>query len=143
VQEYVRVLIAVLAVATWYVPQEYSDPIVLYEGRPTPSAGYWGAISIDQLGGQGKVRLGDEVEVYFVDHPSVPPLVLSIEDAGSLHLYYIEDFPDLPVMLDIHYQAWPVALEGLLSARVRIINRSALWELRMDRSGGNYGKAIH
>lgn len=127
-----RVVIAILAAATWYVPQGYSDPVNLYGG--SEPAGVWVAVDVRQITG-GAVCLGDDLIIHFIDYPGIPPLQLPAKDAGPIGDYYTTSFPGLPFAADIHYRAWPVALEGKLSARVRIINLSALRRLRLERSG--------
>ena len=119
-----QLILVWLAVTTWYIPTDFSDPVLLYGGHsPTPEC-RWVAVDVYRLL-DGDVELGDVLYIEFVDHPQVST-VLAVRDTGPLGDYYIEDFPELPIVLDIPYRAWPAGLEGLRSARVRIVNITAL-----------------
>lgn len=92
-----------IGVATWYTPTDFSDPVVLYCGyseADTP----WVALSVD-LYETGAVRCGDAVVVEFPHGEVVEAKAL---DAGPLYKYYIEDYPDLPLLVDMPEVIWPL-----------------------------------
>ncbi len=85
---------------------------------------------------EGVVECGTVLTLYYPDHPEVDVQHVTVWDIGPLDSggHYIEDFAGLPLMLDLDYEsgAWPVALEGLRSARVWIF---AHWVMPHPQEG--------
>lgn len=126
-----QLVLAILAVATWYRYPTISEG-ALYCMDMIPH-GPWLAIDAAMMY-RGEVLCGDVLVVEFVDFGIVHRI--PVYDIGPLVSYghYIADYADLPHMLDIERGAWPVALDGLLSARVHIHNHSELVRIRERRS---------
>jgi hypothetical protein len=113
-----RVVLAVLAVATWYVADDVPNTVGPYCGGPAPDR--WVAIDAGLMY-DGVVECGFKLTLYYPDIGLIDRVV--VWDIGPLQSYghYIEDYADLPYLLDVEHRAWPVALDGLLSARVLIV----------------------
>ncbi|NIN67887.1 MAG: hypothetical protein GTO63_24910 [Anaerolineae bacterium] len=127
----VRILIALLVVASWYVAEDVPNSAGPYCGGPAPER--WVAVDA-ALMHNGVVECGTRLLLYYPD--AEPPVwdVVPVWDIGPLqsHGHYIEDYRGLPYMLDVEHRAWPVALDGLLSARVLIF---AHYELPVWQEG--------
>ena len=118
------ILIAALAVATWYDAAAVPSSVGPYCGDPPSWVREMGWVAVDaELMWSGVVECGDELLLYYPDYDLVRRVV--VWDIGPLQSYghYIEDYHDLPYLLDVEHGAWPVALDGLLSARVLVLKK--------------------
>jgi predicted SAM-dependent methyltransferase len=75
------------------------------------------------------VQCGDELWVYF---PDGSVLVAQALDAGYLAEHWVQDHPNLPIVVDVPEMFAP--FEGL-SSPVRVINRSAAGRLLEIEAG--------
>lgn len=80
----------------------------------------WVAVDI-KMYQSGEVKCWDTLRVTFEDGAIKDVLAL---DAGPLYKYYIEDWPDLPILVDFEESAWP--FDNRMSAVVDVLNLSAL-----------------
>lgn len=76
----------------------------------------------------GAVQPGDKLVIEFIDHDEM--LFLEAWDAGPFDEFYIEDFQDQPILVDVPEHLWPLQQ---MSARIRVINVS-----RLQREGISY-----
>ena len=110
-------------VASYYTYQDYGDG-ALYahpSARYDPHNGIpWCAINV-QAYLSGGVLPGDKIIVKFVDSDKF--LFLEAWDAGPFDDYLIEDFPNLPILVDIPQHLWPL---HSLSAEIEMINLSKM-----------------
>lgn len=80
----------------------------------------WCAVNVNGYE-SGNVLPGDMIVVEFLDYDVV--LFLEAWDAGPFDGYYVEDFSELPIIVDIPEHLWPL---DVTSARVRMYNVSAM-----------------
>lgn len=99
--------------ATWYEPTDFSDPMVFWCGekaKDTPHV----ALPVTFYG-QRVAKCGDPVTVEFPNGNIVRAVAW---DAGPLYKYFIEDYPDLPLLVDIPRAQWPLRYYHDLSSPV-------------------------
>jgi len=110
-------------VASYYTYWDYGEG-ALYahpSARYDPHNGIpWCAMNVqDYL--SGDVLPGDKILIKFTDYDKF--LLLEAWDAGPFDGYFIEDFPDLPFLIDIPQHLWHLPR---LSAEIEMINLSAM-----------------
>lgn len=108
---------AALAVATFYTMAFAGQPLYCDRGNGlvySTDTAPWVALSVD-LYESGLARCGDEILITG-DGWTTTWLAL---DAGPLNRYYIEDFPHLPILVDIPQHL--VQFQGM-SAKVTVRN---------------------
>jgi len=76
-----------------------------------------------------RVWCGDELWLTF---PDGQRLVARAWDAGLLYDYRVDDWPGLPIVVDVPAMFWPVA--GI-STPARVVNRSAAGRLLEEMAG--------
>lgn len=81
---------------------------------------HWCAVNVNAFL-DGSVLPGDILLVDFLDYDRA--LFFEAWDAGPFDGYYIEEHPDLPILIDIPQHLWP--LSGR-SAEIEMINLSAM-----------------
>lgn len=110
-------------VASYYTYYDYGNG-ALYahpSARYDPHNGIpWCAVNV-QAYLSGDVLPGDRIIVNFPEYNRF--LFLEVWDAGPFDDYYIEDYPDLPFLVDIPQHLWPLPT---LSAEVEVTNLSAI-----------------
>jgi len=109
-------------VATYYTYDDYGGG-PLYASRtlmydPSNSV-LWCAVNVRSYE-EGLVEPGDVLAIEFVDHNIV--LYLEAWDAGPFDGYHVEDWADLPILVDVPEHLWPL---DTMSARVVVYNVSA------------------
>ena len=70
----------------------------------------------------GQVEPGDKLLIRFMDYDKF--IILEAWDAGPFDGYYIADYPELPILVDVPLHLWPLTRQT--SARVEIVNLSAM-----------------
>lgn len=111
-----RLLIAMVGVATWYRPTDFSDPPVLYCGMYAPDAPYV-ALNVEWYE-ESRVSCGDIVRIEWQEGAVLNAVAL---DAGPFTGYYIETYgTDTPIIVDVPEQYWPNEdRSGIVSIEVR------------------------
>lgn len=106
-----------LGIATWYAGAFIGQPLycdtgvgLIYSTSTPP----WVALSVD-LYKSGWARCGDRIKIEGKDWSIV---VLAL-DAGPLHRFYIEDFPDQSILVDIPKHLVPF---DTMSSEVKVRN---------------------
>jgi hypothetical protein len=113
--------------ATYYSYRDFGrGPLYAHpSARYSPSNGIpWCAVNVDAYL-SGAVQPGDELIVYFPDYDKL--LYLEAWDAGPFDGYYVQDHPELPILVDIPQHLWPLGRER--SARIDVVNVSAMARL--------------
>jgi len=109
--------------ATYYSSQDfgggplYASPTLQY--NPSNEV-RWCAVNVSSFQ-DGSVLPGDLLLIYFTNNNQV--LMLEAWDAGPFDGFYLEDFPNLQILVDIPQHLWP--LSGR-SAEIEMINLSAM-----------------
>ena len=118
-------------IVTIYAGQYVGEPLycddgsgLVYNERTTP----WVALSIKEYT-SGRVQCGDEILIWGDDWS----IVVRALDAGPLHRYYIEDWPDLPIIGDLPQFIAP--FPGL-SAKAQMVNVTATKRLLEGMTDG-------
>lgn len=116
------VILTLIGIATMYNTQWEGNP--LYCDRADNDLSYcesaepWIAIPVE-LYAQGW-QCGDVVIVTFSN--TGEQIRFKAYDAGPLSDYYIEDYPDLPIIADVPEYYWP--FPGDISTRATVFNAS-------------------
>lgn len=116
-------------VATYYTYEKYGGNH-LYCSRRTSVGGRdlrytqdmmakydWVAVDVRAYE-SGDVKCGDMLRVCFDNAECVDVLAW---DAGPFERYYIEDYPDLPILVDFEESAWPfpgLTMSAIVDVRV-------------------------
>lgn len=109
-----------VGMATYYSYTDYGEQPLYCWGQydeHTLQATQWVAVDVREYQ-SGRVRCGDTLLICF-DSGCVKAHAL---DAGPFKGYFIEDYPDLPILVDFPREQWPIV--GDMSAVVNILNLS-------------------
>ena len=116
----------ILAIATWYAGPYVGEDLYcggVYDETARP----WVAVDV-ALYESGAVRCGDLMAITFEDGQVLNMYAL---DAGPFGKYWIEDWPNLPIMADLPKHLWPI--HPARSAKVSISNITANLRQELER----------
>jgi len=123
-------------VATYYTFDDYGGGPLYCAGRAgypvdmiydTRSIGKYNWVAVDVEAYQsGKVKCGDTLRVTFDNNTTLEVLAL---DAGPFGKYYIQDWPDLPILVDFAEHCWPLDAWSAV-VDVEVIDGTGLQEVR-------------
>jgi len=115
--------------ATYYTLDQYGG-MPLYASdylRYEVNGVHWCAVDVREFE-SGRVHPGDTLLIKFLDMDTY--MLLDAWDAGPFIGYYIEDHPELPILIDIPQHLWPA--DSAKSAEVTVVNLSRVMEAGID-----------
>lgn len=119
-----KLLLVLVGIATYY-NSSVGSPLYCDDGTGhlyDPDAPPWVALS-EELYKIGWAKCGDKIKVVLDDGTSFTALAM---DAGPLQDYFLEESPELPLLVDVPQHLWP---RKTMSSLATVVNLTTVAEL--------------